>query len=105
MAARRRRRAPQATEYVEGNTVRKIERAPQYEEQERRKQKKRNSSHTVTVRRNQEKALQMNLFSVLLLTVAVICTLGSAAIYMVITVPTVTIAPSSSLAETTQPVA
>ena len=37
--------------------------------------------------------------------VAVICTLGSAAIYMVITVPTVTIAPSSSLAETTQPVA
>ena len=75
MAARRRRRAPQATEYVEGNTVRKIERAPQYEEQERRKQKKRNSSHTVTVRRNQEKALQMNLFSVLLLTAAMICTL------------------------------
>ncbi len=33
------------------------------------------SSHTVTVRRNQEKALQMNLFSVLLLTAAVICTL------------------------------
>ena len=75
MAARRRRRAPQATEYVEGNTVRKIERAPQYEGQERRKQKKRNSSHTVTVRRNQEKALQMNLFSVLLLTAAMICTL------------------------------
>ena len=57
MAARRRRRAPQATEYVEGNTVRKIERAPQYEGQERRKQKKRNS------------------FSVLLLTAAMICTL------------------------------
>ena len=103
MAARRRRRAPQATEYVEGNTVRKIERAPQYEGQERRKQKKRNSSHTVTVRRNQEKALQMNLFSVLLLTVAVICTLGSAAIYTVITVPTSTLVPGSSLVRTTQP--
>ena len=37
--------------------------------------------------------------------VVVVCTLGSAAIYTVITVPTVTIAPSSSLAETTQPVA
>ena len=105
MAARRRKRAPQTEEYVEGNTVRKVERVPRYEEQERGHQQKRNVSHTVTVRRNQEKALQMNLFSVLLLTVAVICTLGSAAIYMVITVPTVTIAPSSSLAETTQPVA
>ena len=75
MAARRRRRAPQATEYVEGNKDRNIYSDPQYEEQERRKQKKRNSSHTVTVRRNQEKALQMNLFSVLLLTAAMICTL------------------------------
>ena len=75
MAARRRRRAPQTEEYVEGNTVRKVERVPRYEEQERGHQQKRNVSHTVTVRRNQEKALQMNLFSVLLLTVAVICTL------------------------------
>ena len=73
MAARRRRRVPQTGEYIEGNTVRKVERAPQYEEQERRHQQKRNLSDTV--RRNQEKALQMNLFSVLLLTVAVICTL------------------------------
>ena len=71
MAARRRRRAPQATEYVEGNTVRKIERAPQYEGQERRKQKKRNSSHTVTVRRNQEKALRMSKSYVVFLTMAV----------------------------------
>ena len=75
MAARRRKRAPQTEEYVEGNTVRKVERVPRYEEQERGHQQKRNVSHTVTVRRNQEKALQMNLFSVLLLTVAVICTL------------------------------
>ena len=76
MAARRRRRAPQATEYVEGNTVRKIERAPQYEGQERRKQKKRNSSHTVTVRRNQEKALRMSKSYVVFLTMAaMICTL------------------------------
>ena len=73
MAARRRKRAPQTEEYVEGNTVRKVERVPRYEEQERGHQQKRNVSHTVTVRRNQEKALQMNLFSVLLLTVAVIC--------------------------------
>ena len=64
MAARRRKRAPQTEEYVEGNTVRKVERVPRYEEQER-------GHH----QRNQEKALQMNLFSVLLLTVAVICTL------------------------------
>ena len=75
MAARRRKRALQTEEYVEGNTVRKVERVPRYEEQERGHQQKRNVSHTVTVRRNQEKALQMNLFSVLLLTVAVICTL------------------------------
>ena len=75
MAARRRKRVPQTEEYVEGNTVRKVERVPRYEEQERGHQQKRNVSHTVTVRRNQEKALQMNLFSVLLLTVAVICTL------------------------------
>ena len=75
MAARRRKRAPQTEEYVEGNTVRKVERVPRYEEQERGHQQKRNVSHTVTVRRNQEKALQMNLLSVLLLTVAVICTL------------------------------
>mgnify|MGYP005954454203 CR=1 FL=1 len=64
MAARRRKRAPQTEEYVEGNTVRKVERVPRYEEQERGHQQKRNVSHTVTVRRNQEKALQMNLFSV-----------------------------------------
>ena len=66
MAARRRKRAPQTEEYVEGNTVRKVERVPRYEEQERGHQQKRNVSHTVTVRRNQEKALQMNLFSVYL---------------------------------------
>ena len=71
MAARRRKRAPQTEEYVEGNTVRKIERAPQYEGQERRKQKKRNSSHTVTVRRNQEKALRMSKSYVVFLTMAV----------------------------------
>ena len=103
MAARRRKRAPQTEEYVEGNTVRKVERVPRYEEQERGHQQKRNVSHTVTVRRNREKALQMNLFSVLLLTVAVICTLGSAAIYTVITVPTSTLVPGSSLVRTTQP--
>ena len=103
MAARRRKRAPQTEEYVEGNTVRKVERVPRYEEQERGHQQKRNVSHAVTVRRNQEKALQMNLFSVLLLTVAVICTLGSAAIYTVITVPTSTLVPGSSLVRTTQP--
>ena len=71
MAARRRRRAPQATEYVEGNTVRKVERVPRYEEQERGHQQKRNVSHTVTVRRNQEKALRMSKSYVVFLTMAV----------------------------------
>ena len=71
MAARRRRRAPQATEYVEGNTVRKVERVPHYEEQERGHQQKRNVSHTVTVRRNQEKALRMSKSYVVFLTMAV----------------------------------
>ena len=71
MAARRRRRVPQTGEYIEGNTVRKVERAPQYEEQERRHQQKRNLSHTVTVRRNQEKALRMSKSYVVFLTMAV----------------------------------
>ena len=87
MAARRRKRAPQTEEYVEGNTVRKVERVPRYEEQERGHQQKRNVSHTVTVRRNQEKALQMNLFSVLLLTVAVICTLYICVSYLKLSLP------------------
>ncbi len=56
------KRAPQTEEYVEGNTVRKVERVPRYEEQERGHQQKRNVSHTVTVREIRKKALQMNLF-------------------------------------------
>ena len=71
MAARRRKRAPQTEEYVEGNTVRKVERVPRYEEQERGHQQKRNVSHTVTVRRNQEKALRMSKSYVVFLTMAV----------------------------------
>ena len=71
MAARRRKRVPQTEEYVEGNTVRKVERVPRYEEQERGHQQKRNVSHTVTVRRNQEKALRMSKSYVVFLTMAV----------------------------------
>ena len=71
MAARRRKRAPQTEEYVEGNTVRKVERVPRYEEQDRGHQQKRNVSHTVTVRRNQEKALRMSKSYVVFLTMAV----------------------------------
>ena len=94
---------------VAGNTVRRMEAMPDYRKERRDRQEREREEELRKRRRaaarNQEKALQMNLFSVLLLTVAVICTLGAAAIYMVITVPTVTMAPSSSLAETTQPVA
>ena len=75
MAARRRKRAPQATEYVEGNTVRKIGMLPGT--RSRKEDISRNGIHPIPLQFGEirKKRFQMNLFSVLLLTVAVICTL------------------------------
>lgn len=70
MAAKSRRREIQA-EYIAGTAVRKLE----PERRAERPVKKDSLSHTVTVRRNQEKALQMNLPYVIVLTVAAVCTL------------------------------
>lgn len=60
--------------YIDGNTVRKLRPAqvPGKGEQERQKPKKKVNYR---VRRNQEKALQMDLPYVLMLTVAAVCTL------------------------------
>ena len=66
MAARSRRRVTEA-EYVAGTAVRKTE--PE------RRRENRSLSHTVTVRRNREKALQMDLPYVIVLTVAAVCAL------------------------------
>lgn len=76
MATARSRRMPTArTEYVTGSTARKIA-VPQQEEVRReRERRQRSLNHTVTVRRNQEKALQMDLPYVVILTVAAICAL------------------------------
>lgn len=66
MAAKSRRRAPQA-EYVTGTAARRLEpESPQ---------RTRDLSHTVTVRRNRERALQMNLPYVIVLTAAAVCAL------------------------------
>jgi len=64
---------------VDGNTVRRMEAMPDYRKERRDRQEREREEELRKRRRaaarNQEKALQMNLFSVLLLTVAVICTL------------------------------
>lgn len=65
MAAKSRRNAAQAS-YVAGTAARKME--PE------RRRETRNVSHTVTVRRNREKALQVDMPYVIVLTIAAICT-------------------------------
>ena len=66
MAAKSRRRVTEEA-YVTGTAVRKLE--PE------RRREPHDLSHTVTVRRNREKALQMDLPYVLVLTAAAICAL------------------------------
>lgn len=68
-------------EYVEGNTVRKLRpnQAPAREEKEGRKVRRKVD---YTVRRNQEKALQMDLPFLVMLTVAAICTLYVCVAYL-----------------------
>ncbi|MCI8512658.1 MAG: cell division protein FtsL [Lachnospiraceae bacterium] len=64
------------TSYVHGSAAPRLESpAVRQQEPKQQKPKKRNAALTATVRRNQEKALQMNLPYVLALTVAAICTL------------------------------
>lgn len=70
MAERSRRRSVQA-EYVSGTAARKLE----PERHVKKSRESRVTSHTVTVRRNQEKALQMDLPYVIVLTIAAICAL------------------------------
>lgn len=68
MAASKSRRRPEtAPEYVSGSAARKLEPTVQ--------QTPKRTNHTVTVRRNQEKALQMDLPYVIALTVAAVCAL------------------------------
>lgn len=69
-AVKSRRRSAVTTEYVSGTAARRLSPAERPAEQERR-----NLAHTVTVRRNREKALQMNLPYVAALTIAAICAL------------------------------
>jgi len=72
MAEKSRRRRVEAG-YVHGTAARKLEPARRPEPERRREPRK--SGHTVTVRRNQEKALQMDLPYVIVLTVAAVCAL------------------------------
>ena len=67
MAAAKSRMNVAQAEYVTGTAARKL--------QVERRPERRNASHTVTARRNQEKALPMDLPYVIMLTIAAICTL------------------------------
>ena len=72
MAAKsRRRQSPYGAAYVSGSAVRKL--APVDEPV--RRPKKRNRIDAVTIRRNREKALQMDLPYVVALTIAAVCAL------------------------------
>ncbi|MCD8371330.1 MAG: septum formation initiator family protein [Clostridiales bacterium] len=72
MAARQKR--PVQSEYVYGNTVRKMEPSVRTPREERREYQ-RQQRVSRAVRRNQEKALQIDLPYVLLLTAAALCAL------------------------------
>lgn len=72
MAARRRRPVQAKQAYVYGNTVRKTE--PAYEPRKPQRSTGR-PARNHTVRRNQEKALHMDLPYVIMLTVAALCAL------------------------------
>ncbi len=70
---RRNRRPVQSAEYVYGNTVRKPERIERPERPER--QPRRSARRSAIIRRNQERAVQMDFPFVLMLTAAAICML------------------------------
>lgn len=73
MAAKTRRGA--APEYVSGTAARKLEPERRQERPREPRREANSQSRTVTVRRNQEKALQMDLPYVIVLTIAAVCTL------------------------------
>lgn len=70
-----RRRHVQTRTYVDGNTVRKLEAAPDYRrEREERRQREIRRHNEHVARRNKERALRMNLGYVLFLTMAAMVT-------------------------------
>ena len=73
MAARRARQ--RMTAYVDGNTVRRAEPAERPEYQERRRRQETAPYVREHIRRNQEKALSMDLPYVLMLSAAAVCAL------------------------------
>ena len=77
MAAKTRRGA--APEYVSGTAARKLEPERRQERPREPRREASSQSRTVTVRRNQEKALQMDLPYVIVLTIAAVCTPRGAA--------------------------
>ncbi len=75
--------------YIDGNTVRKLEAAPDYRreqekrrEQEERRQKEIRRHNKHVARRNQERALRMNMGYVLFLTLAAAVTALVSAVYI-----------------------
>lgn len=78
-----RRRRMQAGAYVDGNTVRKMEAAPDYRrEQEEKRQRELRRHKEYVARRNREHAMRMNLRYVLFLTAATILTAFVATSYI-----------------------
>jgi len=76
--ATRNRAAVYERTYVDGNTVRKekvMQQPQRHEPRQPQQDPRRKVSRTYTVRRNQEKALQMDLPYVIMLTLAAICAL------------------------------
>ncbi len=73
-AARSRRMTAVKTEYVHGSAARKAA-VPQEELRRVKKRSTRSLEHAVTVRKNQERALQMDLPYVIVLTIAAVCAL------------------------------
>ena len=73
-AARSRRTQAAKVEYIQGSAARQLT-APERDVRREKKIRERSLSHTVTVRRNRERALQMDLPFVVGLTIAAICAL------------------------------
>ena len=77
------RRAPQRmTEYVDGNTVRRAEPARGPQRQEKRRRQESTPYLKKQIRRNQERALTMDLPYVMMLSAAAVCALGICVSYL-----------------------
>lgn len=78
-----RRQHVQTRTYIDGNTVRRLEAAPDYRrEQEKRRQKEIRRHNKHVAHRNQERALRMNMGYVLFLTLAAAVTALVSAVYI-----------------------